>query len=109
MNEVWDEFINNEEAFTRLLKLDELLSLNQKVNDLIEGRLPRPKEPTPLFTPEVMKILPLVYEQIRLRAYPGIRGRRVELHLTEQQMDAFITEVVQADATAMEPASASAH
>jgi hypothetical protein len=42
MNEVWDQFIRNEEAFTRLLKLDELLSLNQKVNELIEGRLPRP-------------------------------------------------------------------
>jgi len=67
MNEVWDQFIRNEEAFTRLLKLDELLSLNQKVNELIEGRLPRPKEPTPLLTPEAMKmILPLIYEQVRL-------------------------------------------
>jgi hypothetical protein len=80
MNEVWDQFIRNEEAFTRLLKLDELLSLNQKVNELIEGRLPRPKEPTPLLTPEAMKmILPLIYEQVRLRAYPDLKKGRVEL------------------------------
>ena len=83
MNEVWDQFIRNEEAFTRLLKLDELLSLNQKINELIEGRLPRPKEPTPLLTPEAMKmILPLIYEQVRLRAYPDLKKGRVELQVT---------------------------
>jgi hypothetical protein len=98
MNEVWDQFIRNEEAFTRLLKLDELLSLNQQINELIAGRLPRPKEPTPLLTPEAMKmILPLVYEQMRLRAYPEFKRRRVELQVTEQQLEAFLKEVVQAD------------
>jgi hypothetical protein len=98
MNEVWDQFIRNEEAFTRLLKLDELLSLNQKVNELIEGRLPRPKEPTPLLAPEAMKmILPLIYEQVRLRAYPELKKGRMELQLSEQQMEAFLTEVAQAD------------
>jgi hypothetical protein len=98
MNEVWDQFIRNEEAFTRLLTLDELLSLNQKVNELIEGRLPRPKEPTPLLAPEAMKmILPLIYEQIRLRAYPELKKGRMQLQLSEQQMASFLKEVAQAD------------
>jgi hypothetical protein len=98
MNEVWDQFIRNEEAFTRLLKLDELLSLNQQINELIEGRLPRPKEPTPLLAPEAMKmILPLIYEQVRLRAYPGLKKGRLELKLTGRQLGAFLMEVARAE------------
>lgn len=98
MDDVWDQFIRNEEAFTRLLKLDELLSLNQKVNELIERRLPRPKESTMLLAPDAMKmILPMIYEHVRLRAFPALKRGRLELKVSVQQLEAFLMEAAQAD------------
>lgn len=97
IGEVWDQIIRNEECYTRLLKVDELHRLNQRVDELIEQRHPRSIGLTKLIEPRTMAmLLRLVYDRVIFRQRPEGLGL-IELRLSEQQLEAFLKEAAGAN------------
>jgi hypothetical protein len=89
--------IIRQERLEQLLDLEELVRLNQRLTECAEGRFPRPQGPELLEPRAVAGLLRLVYDRVNLRSCLQQDAGRMELRLTNEQVEKLFREALQAD------------